>query len=353
MPQDESNFSDSIGYEPTQDSFSNILDPPYKDSRPHGATMVAEVRTSLGAHEAHLGNLFYTRFHPVHPILVPRNHSGGKAYPEYLTLVIQFIGSHYSPTVPSDPIRFATAAALDGQITASVHLVQALLLYAIGLHARNELRDSGAALNKAIDHALELGLNQSESACYRENNDPVFEESIRRTWWELYITDGYLAALQRQASFRCDMVASSALLPCEEYSFMQGIIPIDQPSLTQLRERLFADEEIAFSSFCYKIEAVRIIGRVLAVAGTSEASPDGVQAVDNAIATWRHHLPEQKAEILDDYGEVDLTLFQAHVFIQLASVSPEVQPDARSRHMLIPFFCSCRFSCISLDLSSH
>lgn len=275
---------------------------------------------SFGASEALLVSLFFTRFHPAHPILVPRRYGNTAENPECLRLVIQFIGSLYAPSIPSDPLGLAAAAALRANTTISAQFVQSLLLYAIVLHARNQMQDALIVLNRAIDNALALRLNQAESACYRDCNDPVIEESMRRTWWELYITDGYLAALHREASFRCDLVISSTLLPCEESAFTQGIIPIDPPSLIELRERLFAAEEISFSSFCYRIEAVRIIGRLLAVAGSLEATLDSVQAVDNAIASWKLHLPDNKSGILDDLGQVDQMMCQAHMLVNLASI---------------------------------
>lgn len=91
-------------------------------------------------------------------------------------------------------------------------------------------------------------------------------------------------------------------------------------SLSQFDERLFSDEECSYSSFCYRIEAIRILARVIAVSSANEAPADGIQAIDNAIASFKHHLPNDKAGIIDPSGEGDQLMFQASVFIQCASI---------------------------------
>lgn len=91
-------------------------------------------------------------------------------------------------------------------------------------------------------------------------------------------------------------------------------------SLSQFDARLFSDEEGLYSSFCYRIEAIRILARVIAVSSANEAHPDGIQAIDNAIASWKHHLPNEKAGIIDHSGEGDQLMFQACMFIHCASI---------------------------------
>jgi hypothetical protein len=77
-----------------------------------------------------------------------------------------------------------------------------------------------------------------------------------------------------------------------------------------------------FSSFCYRVEAVRILGRVLSITGVHGVHIDQVQAVDNALAAFLHHLPPSKceSEIVNTYGELDELMFQAHTIIQYANI---------------------------------
>ena len=267
-----------------------------------------------------LTNLYYSNFHAAHPILVPRAWYNEQNYPMYLRNVVQFIGSHFSSSVSSDSLRTAVGRKLANADAHTPTMVQALLLFSIALHSRNEAKAAQETLARAVDLALELGMNGSCFAVLNGRQQPIVEESIRRTWWELFIVDGYMAALHRKASFKTSHADMGIALPCEETIFTEGICPPNPPTLAQFDERLFADEEIQFSSFCYRIEAVRILSRVLAVASADGVHEDQIQAVDNALAGWAHHLPATKADIVNNFGEVDEMLFQAHMIIQCSNI---------------------------------
>ncbi|GAB7355585.1 hypothetical protein MBLNU459_g6053t1 [Dothideomycetes sp. NU459] len=270
--------------------------------------------------DEYLINLFYSNFHPAHPLLVPRSFYATQAYPQYLRLVLQFIGSNYASSISSDSLRASAASALRDSNHKTVHMVQALLLYAIALHGRNEAEEAMVMLTQAVDLALELGLNQIGFASAHGMGQAILEESFRRTWWEVYVVDGYIAAFHRCTGFRSNTVELQALLPCEESAYTDGISIPEPPSLESFDARFFADEELLFSSYCYRIEAIRITARVLALAGANNAHKDEVQAVDNALAGWAHHLPVSKVDITDPHGEVDHMILQAHFIIQCASI---------------------------------
>ncbi|KXS94093.1 hypothetical protein AC578_10525 [Pseudocercospora eumusae] len=202
----------------------------------------------------------------------------------------------------------------------SPEMVQALVIYAIAVHARYEPGEAMTAITKAADIAIGLGMNRAEFAEAHGFNDPVLEESMRRTWWELYVADGYLASLHRHTTFRSNSVPSTAYLPCEESLYSNGLVVSEHATLDQFDSRHFADEERQFSSFCYRIDAIRIMARVMAVSTENETHADAIQAIDNAIAAWRFNLPNEKAGIVDHTGEVDQMMFQALLYIQSASI---------------------------------
>lgn len=224
------------------------------------------------------------------------------------------------PSLSTDSLRASTTLELTRGKEKTFHMVQALLLHAIALHGRGEAGEAQTILTQAVDLAIELGMNQREFASAHGMQDAVLEESLRRTWWELYVVDGYMAAIHRQTGFRSSTVNLYALLPCEESTYTDGICIPSPCSLDSFDARFFADEELIFSSFCYRIEAVRIIARVLATAGLDGAHNDEVQAVDNALAGWIHHLPIAKADIISNDGEIDQMILQAHFMIQCASI---------------------------------
>ncbi|KAH0346966.1 hypothetical protein KCU83_g6959, partial [Aureobasidium melanogenum] len=266
-----------------------------------------------------LVNLFYSNFFSAHPILVPAYFYHTHPYPEYLRQVVRFIGSHYSSSVSSDILRTGIdLTAPGGVIDKSPSMVQARLLFAIALHARGEAMEAACMMQSAVELAIELKMNLRNFAAANGGGSPILEESLRRTWWELYVMDGYMAALHKQPSFRSNMVPSDVLLPCEESVYASaGCLPPPH-SLEQFDMRLFADEDIQFSSFAYRIEAARILARVLSVSGTH--NEDQVQVVDNALAGWMHNLPQAKTDVVNVYNMVDEMLFQGHMIIHCATI---------------------------------
>ncbi|OBT71168.1 hypothetical protein VF21_10082 [Pseudogymnoascus sp. 05NY08] len=267
-----------------------------------------------------LVELFYTYFYPAHPILLPKTLYFGRNYPSCVQHVVQFIGSHYSSSISGDQSRSAAAEELANGTQKTPCMVQGRLLFAIALHGRNETKHAQSMLAQAVCLAREIGMNQRNFATINGQQQIVEEESLRRTWWELYVVDGIMAGFWRKSEFNIHSFASDVLLPCEEATYMDAACLPDPPTVARFDNRLFEDDEMLFSSFCYRIEAARILARVLALSGARDVHQDQVQAIDNALAGWAHHLPPAKADIIDTFGEVDEILFQAHMIIQYASL---------------------------------
>lgn len=270
-----------------------------------------------------LVDLFYAYFHPAHPILVPRKLYFERKYPNYLRMVVQFIGSHYSTSAQRDILRDMTAVAVTDDSKQTACMVKARLLFAIVLYARNEVKEAQNTLRRAIQLALEIGINHQECFSVRGvhgRQKLVEEESLRRTWWELYIVDSFMAALLSKSTFRTNGVATDMQLPCEESVYADGTHFPEPQSLIDFDRRLLLEEELQFSSFSYRIDAARILARVLEVASSQEIPRDRIQAVDNALAAWLYALQPGKTEIVNVYGESDEMLFQAHMIIHYATV---------------------------------
>ncbi|EPS45868.1 hypothetical protein H072_155 [Dactylellina haptotyla CBS 200.50] len=265
--------------------------------------------------DEYLLGLFYSHFYPTHPFLVPQNCYKTQSYPVYLRLVVQLAGSQFAPRKSNDDLVDAVDAQLAAASGSSVYLVQSLLLFAIVLHARLDMAKAFIVLARACEMAINLGMNRYGFAAEYGNNDAVKEESYRRTWWELYVVDGYFAGLHRQTSFKCNLVELSASLPCSEHLYVKGMLRTPFVSLHQFDQRLFSNESVDFGSACYRIAAIRILARAIAIAGSGHGVQDEVQAVDNALRAWRLHLPAEKTEFFNDLDIVDHMMLQAHSFI--------------------------------------
>ncbi|KAI9930586.1 hypothetical protein ASPWEDRAFT_107394 [Aspergillus wentii DTO 134E9] len=284
----------------------------------HGPMTPDSSPSSIGG-DGYLVDIYYTYFHPAHPVLPPLRSLYRSAVPSYLEQVIKFVGSHFTPAASSEIYRPSVVSSVMEQ-EGSIEKVQALILLAVVLHSRNERAEAGECLALAVDLSFELGLHRADFAIAMSDGDPIRQECLRRTWWELVIVEGMLTALGAQQTFRTSLVPLEVPLPCEERIYQDGLTPPPPLTVAQFDERVFADEERDFSSFSYRVEAIRILGRVVGIQDMIEGQQDHVEAIDARIASWFHHLPESKAELLRPDGSVDEMMFQATMIINGAAV---------------------------------
>ncbi|KAJ5256787.1 hypothetical protein N7478_012891 [Penicillium angulare] len=308
--------SSSGSTSPSVNDTSIIMAPPV--TRPATGPLTPDSSSSI-AGDGYLLDIYYTYFNPAHPILPPLRFLFRSPFPLYLEQVMKFIASHFTPAASSETYR-PTVVSVVWEQAPSVEKVQALLLLAIVLHSRNERGEAGECLAAAVNVAFELGMNLATYPEVASNGDPIRAECLRRTWWELFIIEGMLTALGVQQVYRTNLVPLEVPLPCEERIYQDGLTPPPPPTIAQFDERVFADEERDFSSYSYRIEAVRILGRVVATQDIVEGQQDHVEAIDARIASWFHHLPESKSELMRPDGSVDEIMFQATMIINGASI---------------------------------
>ena len=184
------------------------------------------------ADSRHLFNLFYVHFHDAHPILLPRKYfsTHNWQYPHHLDIIMQFIGSHYDGNAPTEEYRNLANQVLTEQSPKDGYKVQALLLFAISLHARDEQKLAKELLAATVELAIELGMNRKKYAIDHGQGCRSLQESWRRTWWELYAMDGMLAALHQQNSFQLFTTEADVLLPCEEAVYRAADVSLESVS---------------------------------------------------------------------------------------------------------------------------
>lgn len=288
-------------------------------SQPATVPLTPDSSSSIGG-DGYLLDIYYTYFHSAHPILPPLRVLYRAHYPPpFLEQVMKFVAAHFTPAASSETYRPTVVSAVRDQAPA-VEKVQAFLLLAIVLHSRNERAEAGECLAAAVDVAFELGMHQATFAEFASHDDPIRAECLRRTWWELFIIEGLLTALGVQRVYRTNLVPHEVPLPCEERIYQDGLTPPTPLTIAQFDERVFADEERDFSSYTYRIEAVRILGRVVATQEMTEGQQDQVEAIDARIASWFHHLPESKLELMRPDGSIDEVMFQATMIVNGATI---------------------------------
>ncbi|KAJ5218228.1 uncharacterized protein N7498_000327 [Penicillium cinerascens] len=275
--------------------------------------------SSLARNESYLFSIYYAYFHPAHPILLPWQLFKQAQLPSYLKQVVEFVATHFTTGASGDTYRNTIVETVLKQAPA-VEKVQALLLLSIALHSRTEHVESEICLAAAVDLALELGLHRATYAETASPNDSIRAECLRRTWWEVFVIEGLLVFFGKQRICRTALVPLEVPLPCEESTYQEGLtLPIPQ-TITQFDARIFSDEEREFSSYAYRIDAVRILNWTLTNREMVGCQQKLTEAVDARIASWFHHLPSAKAELLRPDGSVDEIMFQAVMIVNSASI---------------------------------
>ncbi|KAF1955386.1 hypothetical protein CC80DRAFT_549586 [Byssothecium circinans] len=260
---------------------------------------------------------FFHYFYNAHPFCLPQLQllalfkARGAPLLEY---AVQYIGSCFLKEIPTDIYKEALDRTIDtGSFIRDGFAVQALMLFSIGLHANNEVPRAAQIFAMAQNLTLELGLHRVDFAIMNGNNDPILEESWRRTWWSMYCVNGMMTAVNPGVQFRLKDVVLEVPLPCENDQYFSGKIPYPA-TIQDYDEQAFAPEPIAFSSFTYLIDAIRILGKVFECSRLdAQFEYHAVDVVDSYLVNWRLHLPPHKLEIVNNDGIIDEVLFQAHM----------------------------------------
>ncbi|KAK2743902.1 hypothetical protein FQN57_004525 [Myotisia sp. PD_48] len=274
--------------------------------------------------DEYLIDFYYAFFHESHPILPPIHLLPRLGpLPACLEAVIKFIGAHFAAGVPIDLYRNVAVTQISQTGTQdSWAKVQALVLLSIVLHARNERAEGVEALSTAVDLALDIGMNQQTFAVNMAGDDHIKVESLRRTWWELYMVDIMFSGFDQMPCKLPNTPITDVPLPCDELSYTGGVYILQPPPPLDFYDRIFSDTtDPEYSSYCYAIEASRILKRVLNLGYSLDGqSIDQIEAIDASIASWFHHLPASKSQVLTVEGNVDQMMFRAFMVIYCASI---------------------------------
>jgi hypothetical protein len=139
---------------------------------------------------------------------------------------MRFIGSLYSPIIPSGPLNDEVKRAIaQPQPWTSGYEVQALTLYSIAAFWCDEGLLAEEMLDMAANKALAIGMNLKHYATENSGGDIVLAESWRRTWWQIYITDMHITATSPETNLRVSQrhVIATVDLPCEEDEYSSGV----------------------------------------------------------------------------------------------------------------------------------
>ncbi|GAM91315.1 hypothetical protein ANO11243_093640 [Dothideomycetidae sp. 11243] len=300
-------------YTAAQNNGANVTPP-----RSSGSEHSGESQPQALSHDQRHIDLYYEHFHPGHPFLLPQRFSNLRPWPTYLRDTILLVGSQFCDQKHAFDCGRSIDMELDALPDRTIDRVQAWLLRAIFLHASARARCAAQQLDKAVSLARAIGLDHEWFAASQVS--PMLAESARRTWWELFTIDGMFAGFHHKTAFQTNEVPGDTMLPCDELAYENGFPP--KPTLTyrHLRRRVLMDDH-TITSYALRIEAVGILGRVLAVNDpTAQSSSESLGALDGLLQTWTSSLPDGKTSPVRLDGRCDELLFQAQMIALMANV---------------------------------
>ncbi|KAH8686904.1 hypothetical protein BGZ61DRAFT_354119 [Ilyonectria robusta] len=278
---------------------------------------------------------FYHHFHAAHPFVLPKEYllriaKEGAIAP--LLAATRWLGSLYIEAGPTRASFFEEAyrLAYEPGRPKDGFLVQAMLLLIIGLDGSCQQEKAREILADVERISVQIGLNTRPFASLNGRGNPVLEESWRRTWWDLYVVDAMIAGVHRTTNFLLFDVAADVALPCEEYQYLSGHIP-QSLYLEDMEDCDFSGEDREFSSFAYRIQCARNLGKFMRVPPIFGPEDENLSRIEALLTNWRLHLPEAKRDAIYKDGRLDEMMFQAHMMMHATSIllhQPHSQLDS-------------------------
>lgn len=177
-------------------------------------------------------DIYYDSFHVFHPCAVPRKHlermyndPTKQLRLQPLISAMRFIGSLYSRSGQASPLKAAMIQAIEitPQQPPDPFMAQFYLLSAIALFWYGDEKRSQVAMDAAVSTAVDLAMFRRHFATEHGEGDPILEESWRRTWWQIYISDAFIAATTHEFNFPTRHIDATTELPCEEEEYEAGV----------------------------------------------------------------------------------------------------------------------------------
>lgn len=160
-------------------------------------------------------SLYYTFFHAAHPCMLPLAAFKIRLSDPRVHAVLQvacYVGSLFDRAGQFSETWSQRAQnaifEIRSKATPDPFDVQAILLYSIAIYWCNEPEHGVELLNEAIQKAVAIGMNKNEFVHTHGECNPVVEESWRRTWWVIYITDAHIAGISSNTPWQLDHVTN-------------------------------------------------------------------------------------------------------------------------------------------------
>lgn len=171
---------------------------------------------------------YFFYFHASHPFVLPRDtllRKAGDGTIEPLLAAMRWVGSLYvdAGSSRSSMLSEALRRVYQPQQPKDGFLLQAMMIVMIGQDGCGQDERAREMLAEVERMALQIGLNTRSFATLHGHGMPVMEESWRRTWWDLYVTDAMIAGVHRMTNFLLYDMPADVALPCEERQYLSSV----------------------------------------------------------------------------------------------------------------------------------
>ncbi|KAJ5771106.1 uncharacterized protein N7511_003157 [Penicillium nucicola] len=305
-----------------ESSIESSLDSHFQASNTSPSSSTAatgETEASLNFSSQYLA-LYYDSFHAAHPCILPLHALKQRLIDptiQPLLRVLCYVGSIFDSSRPSEIwYQWANDAVSEIRLTTrslTTFDIQAVLLFAIVVYWCNEPERGVELLDETIRMAVSIGMNKKEYSRTYGYGDPLLEESLRRTWWVIYITDAHIAGSTHTYPFRTSGTNITTDLPCEEDDYETGNIPLPRSIEDYENREFFTEYDSNFSSYAELIGLTLGIDRALSPGSTTDSQLyiAMASASDTCIRAWYSLLPPSKRDPIRPDGSVDEVMFKA------------------------------------------
>lgn len=173
---------------------------------------------------------YYRNFHQLHPFLLPRRalaricqDPSNQLTFKPLIAIMRFVGNIMRSQEWSIPLKDHAEACFMEALSTDPILAQCRLLYSIPLFWYEHKTDAKWQMETAMRLAIDLRMSDDEFLVKHGDNDPVLQESWRRTWWMLFTVDAYYAGTLGTMNFEILKIEASVALPCDESEYESGV----------------------------------------------------------------------------------------------------------------------------------
>lgn len=207
-------------------------------SSPSNPQLACPAEMILQVSKDRLLELYYENFWRPFPFVLPQHFLQQRLAKKTnhgltaLIAVLHWIGSRYASWA-SPEVYYEEAGQKLQAGEPSPFQVQALMLFAVTQHHCDRMNEARQTLDAAVELGVRLRMNENDFARKHGEENPVLEESWRRTFYILYTFDQNFAIVAQVMSYKLHGIAISVDLPCEDEDYIAGV------SLQPLRLRCY------------------------------------------------------------------------------------------------------------------